>query len=158
MKPWLDVSGFPGSGDRPGFGHSSTLYSETMTPTWRLVEAYRLLDLCWDFDADCACIRKQHDIAGFGQAVASGDEASRTFLSLVAPGGCLARPEIIVADDETGLRIRTRHPTALLEQAVKRRMFGVHFSSLDSVDDHGRRVGRSMGPLGRGHQPIVLRG
>ena len=81
-------------------------------------------------------------------AVARGDETGRTVLSLITSRCRFMGPEIIIADDETRLRLRKGHLADLLEQLVKRRMFGVHLGPFDSVDHHLDRIDRSVGALG----------
>jgi len=61
----------------------------------------------------------EHDKAWLGQTIARGDEADRAVLSLIAPGGRLVGPEVIVAEDEPRLRIGERH-VAVFTSAVCR--------------------------------------
>jgi len=66
------------------------------------------------------------------------------------------RPNIIVANDEARFRIRKRHLAPSLQEFVKRRVLRVHLGPLNGVDDYIESIARTMRPLRRCLQPIVM--
>ena len=79
-------------------------------PTGCIVQADRLSNTAWDFDADCipgrrsVSDRQKNDEAGRCRWRAGCDETGGAVLALVESGGCFVCPHVVVTDDEARLR------------------------------------------------------
>src|SRR6266446_344031 len=102
--------------------------------------------------------RQDDDEAGLQRRIAGGDETGRAVLTLVAADRGLPQPQVIVSDNEAGLRLRHRHGRRSLHQLVERRMLTVHLGAFDSLDHDRRRVSGPMGPSGGCHEPVIMIG
>jgi hypothetical protein len=77
-------------------------------------------------------------------------------LCLAASGGRLSRPEIIVADDEAGLRVGKGQAAKSPQEFVECGVFRVHFGPLHCIDDNGSRIDCPMRALRSRNKPIVM--
>lgn len=115
-------------------------------PTRSVIQADGLTDSWWNLDPDRISDRRRvrdgqdDDKSRRGSGIAGRHEADRAVLILVAAKGGLTGPQVIIANNQAGLRLRQPHWNCSLHQVVEVRVLSVHFRTPHRIDNHRRDI------------------